>query len=107
MGPFELITDGSELPGVAFAVKKDVPNYTAFDVSRTMRERGWLDPGVPVPGQPRGPRRAAIVVKNGFTMDLAGFLLDDLRNSIEYLGRLTARCPPSPAKVSITERKSP
>jgi glutamate decarboxylase len=98
MGPFELITDGSELPVLAFAVKSDVPNYTAFDVSRTMREHGWLIPAYRFPANREDLAALRIVVKNGFTMDLADFLLADLRTSIEYLGRLTSPLPAEPGE---------
>src|SRR4029450_1459767 len=33
LGPFELITDGSELPVFAFKVRDDVSGFSAFDVS--------------------------------------------------------------------------
>jgi glutamate decarboxylase len=98
MGPFELVTDGTELPVFAFAVKPDVPNYTAFDVSRTMRERGWLIPAYRFPANREDLAALRIVVKNGFTMDLAGFLLDDLRNAVAYLGRLTSPLPAEPGE---------
>jgi glutamate decarboxylase len=42
IGPFELITDGSELPVFAFTLKSEVTNYTVYDVSDRLRERGWL-----------------------------------------------------------------
>ena len=33
LGPFELITDGSELPVFAFKLKDEVDGHSAFDVS--------------------------------------------------------------------------
>src|SRR4051794_27092768 len=49
MGPYQLLTDGSELPVLAFGVKPEVENYTVFDVSARMREFGWLVPAYTFP----------------------------------------------------------
>ncbi len=47
MGPFELLTDGSELPVFAFSLNADVRHYTVFDVSRQLRGTGgWFLPTV-------------------------------------------------------------
>ncbi|MET0831947.1 MAG: hypothetical protein ABWY62_06145, partial [Acidimicrobiia bacterium] len=35
-----------------------------------------------------------VVVKNGFTQDLADFLIDDLTRAVAYLDRLEAPLPP-------------
>ena len=49
LGPFELLTRGDELPVFAFKLKDDVDNYTVFDVSNAMRERGWQLPAYTFP----------------------------------------------------------
>ncbi len=98
LGPFELITDGSELPVLAFALKRDVKHYTAFDVSRAMRERGWLLPAYRFPANREDVAALRVVVKNGFTFDLAEFLLEDLTRVVEYLGRLKGPLPAQPGE---------
>jgi glutamate/tyrosine decarboxylase-like PLP-dependent enzyme len=53
IGPYRLLTEGSELPVFAFTLAPEVQNYTVFDVSARLREHGWLVParhGRPVPG---------------------------------------------------------
>src|SRR5690606_1813712 len=37
LGPFELLTDGSGIPVFAFRLRKDVDNYTVYDVSDALR----------------------------------------------------------------------
>ena len=59
LGPFRLLTRGDELPVFAFTLKRTIDNFTVFDVSTALRERGWLRAGVHVPGEPQGPRGAA------------------------------------------------
>ena len=49
MGPFKLLTDGSELPVFAFALNDDTVPYTVFDVSERLRDRGWLVPAYTFP----------------------------------------------------------
>ncbi len=44
IGPYECLTDGSELPVFAFKLKDNVENYTVYDVSGRLRERGWQVP---------------------------------------------------------------
>jgi glutamate decarboxylase len=92
LGPFALITDGSELPVFAFTVAKSEP-YTVFDVSRFLRERGWLVPAYTFPANCEDVAAIRIVVKNGFTRDLADLLVQDIRTTIDYLCRLAAPLP--------------
>ena len=94
LGPFELITDGSELPVFAFKMRDDVKQYTVFDVSRFLRERGWLVPAYTFPANREDVAALRIVVKNGFTRDLGDFLIEDLNRVIEYLSRLEHPLPP-------------
>ena len=49
LGPFELLTKGDELAVFAFKVRDEVDNFTVFDVSNAMRERGWQVPAYSFP----------------------------------------------------------
>jgi hypothetical protein len=49
IGPYRLVTDGSDLPVFAFTVNPEVKNYTVFDVSARLREQGWLVPACTFP----------------------------------------------------------
>jgi len=44
MGPFRLLSRGDQLPVFAFTTTGDVRTFDVFDVSRRLRERGWLVP---------------------------------------------------------------
>jgi glutamate decarboxylase len=93
MGPFELLTDGSELPVFAFRLREDVTNYTVFEVSRGLRERGWQVPAYTLPADLQDVAVLRIVVRNGFSPDLADILLDDLARVIDDVARLAAPPP--------------
>jgi glutamate decarboxylase len=95
LGPFELITDGSELPVFAFTVKPEA-KFTAFDVSLFLRERGWLVPAYRFPEHRDDIVALRVVVKNGFTHDLADFLVTDLKGVVEFLEKLDHPLPDDP-----------
>ncbi len=96
MGPFELMSDGSELPVFLFRLKKDVKNYTVFDVSAKLREFGWLVPAYSLPADLTNVDGLRIVVRNGMGRDLADSLLDDIDRSLQYLENLDSPLQPNP-----------
>ena len=89
MGPFVLITDGSQLPVVAFRLKDGIDNFTVFDVSRRLRERGWQVPAYTFPANREDLAVLRIVVRNGFSHDLAALFLADLERLLPELERQT------------------
>ncbi len=94
MGPFRMITDGSNLPVIAFALAEEGGNYSVFDVSKLLREGGWLVPAYTFPENREDLAVLRVVVRNGFSQDLADFLVDDLKRAVEYLDKLESRLPP-------------
>jgi glutamate decarboxylase len=87
LGPFELITRGDQLPVFAFKVRDDIDNFTAFDVSSEMRGRGWQLPDYTFPANRTDLAALRVVVRRGFTHDLADLLLDDLRRELPGLAK--------------------
>jgi glutamate decarboxylase len=85
LGPFELLTRGDELPVVAFKLRDNITNYTVFDVSNAVRERGWLLPAYTFPKNRQDLAALRVVVKRGFTYDMADLLVDDLRRVLPRL----------------------
>jgi glutamate decarboxylase len=85
LGPFELITRGDELPVFAFAMKDDVDNYSVFDVSNALRERGWLVPAYTFPENRTDLAALRVVVKRGFSHDVADLLIADLKRQLPRL----------------------
>jgi glutamate decarboxylase len=85
LGPFDLLTRGDELPVFAFTVRKDVGNFTVFDVSAALRERGWLVPAYTFPENRSDLAALRIVVKGGFSHDMADMLVEDLKRQLPRL----------------------
>ena len=110
MGPYWLLSEGSDLPVFAFALKPEVENYTVFDVSDRLRQRGWLVPAYTFPENREDLSVLRIVVRAGMNMEMADLLLDHLRDETEFLESLTRRCParrPRPPGVrALTVKES-
>jgi glutamate decarboxylase len=85
LGPFELLTKGDELPVFAFTLKGGIDNYTVFDVSSALRERGWQVPAYTFPKNREDLAALRVVVRRGFTHDLADLLVSDLQRELPRL----------------------
>jgi glutamate decarboxylase len=90
LGPFRLLTCGDELPVFAFTLRDEVDNYTVFDVSNALRSRGWQVPAYTFPRDREDLAALRIVVRRGFSHDLADLLLADLRRELAVLERQPA-----------------
>jgi glutamate decarboxylase len=91
LGPFRLLTRGDELPVFAFTLADGVDNFTVFDVSNALRERGWQVPAYTFPEHRTDLAALRIVVRQGFGHDMADLLLSDLKRK---LPRLAAQASP-------------
>jgi glutamate decarboxylase len=90
LGPFRLLTRGDELPVFAFTVAEGAGNFTVFDVSSALRERGWQVPAYTFPADRTDLAVLRIVVRRGFTHDLADVLLEDLERALARLRKQAA-----------------
>ncbi|MFF1507372.1 glutamate decarboxylase [Streptomyces sp. NPDC058326] len=87
MGDFRLLTRGDQLPVFAFTTAPDVTSFDVFDVSRRLRERGWLVPAYTFPADREDLSVLRVVCRNGFSADLAGLLVEDLKRLLPELRR--------------------
>jgi glutamate decarboxylase len=85
LGPFELITRGDELPVFAFTLAAEVENFTAFDLSNALRSRGWQVPAYTFPANRTDLAALRVVVRRGFTHDLADLLVADIKRELALL----------------------
>jgi glutamate decarboxylase len=81
---FEVISDGSAIPVVAFRLKGDF-GYTEFDVSAGLRTYGWQVPAYTMPEGAENISVLRVVVREGFSADLARSLLEDLNAVLGHL----------------------
>src|ERR1700712_4176350 len=84
---FELISDGSAIPVVSFKLKGD-RGYTEFDVSHALRAYGWQVPAYTMPDNAADVTVLRVVVREGFSTDLARALKDDALTVLKSLDEL-------------------
>ena len=95
MGLFDIIYDGKGgIPAMSFALKKDVnPGFNLYDLSDRIRIRGWQIAAYSLPPNRQDLVIMRILVRHGFSKDLADLLLDDLNRCIAYFKTHPVRVP--------------
>ncbi len=93
LGPYELLTEGKELPVFAFTLKPEVKNYTVFDVSDRLRMNGWLVPAYTFPANRQDLSVLRIVIRAGMNHDMAELLLCHIREETAELQALDGPLP--------------
>jgi len=94
MAPFELLSDGSDIPVFAWKIKTGYTDkWKLQDLSQLLRVRGWQVPAYPMPDDLSDEWVMRIVVRAGMSEDLANILLNDISFSIDYLDKLTVPLP--------------
>jgi glutamate decarboxylase len=84
---FEVLSDGSAIPVIAFRLAGD-PGYTEFDVSHGLRSAGWQVPAYTMPDNATDIAVLRIVVREGFSADLGRSLHDDMLAALRSLDEL-------------------
>jgi glutamate decarboxylase len=93
IGPYRLVSEGKDLPVFAFGLAPEVQNYSVFDVSDRLRQRGWLVPAYTFPENRQDLSVLRIVVRAGMTRDMADHLIEHLRELTDFLESLDAPLP--------------
>ena len=92
LGPFELLSDGSTIPVFAFRLE-DTSRYSVYDVSERLRMSGWQVPAYTMPPDAEDVAVLRVVVREGFSRDMADLLLADLTQVVEGLEDSPPRAP--------------
>lgn len=98
MGPFKLLSRGDTIPVFAFAMKKS-SHYSVFDISDKFREHGWQVPAYTMPPKVEDLAVLRVVVREGFSRDLADMFLADLSKVVKYFESQTGHKVTEPAPV--------
>ena len=94
MPALELWNDGSDIPVFAWRLRAGhTTNWTLYDLSDRLRMSGWLVPAYPMPDDLSNLTVQRIVVRNGFSRDLADAFLADLKAAVAYLDALDGPIP--------------
>jgi len=85
-GRFDLLNGTQLLPIVAVKQTKK-ENYTVFDISRKLSERGWIVPAYTLPPNAQETAILRMVCKENFSRDLAELLARDITDACEWFER--------------------
>ena len=87
-----IITDGTAIPVLSFEVV-DEPGFTVFDISHELRARGFQVPAYTMPADAEDVAVLRIVLREGFSQDLAYKLATALSEVVEQLRKSNADRP--------------
>lgn len=94
IGPFEVLTDGSDIPVLTWRLKEGfTSNWDLHNLSDHLLSFGWQVPAYPLPPDMEDITIMRIVVRNGFSMDLAHLFLKNLKQAVSFLDSLENPIP--------------
>ncbi len=89
LGDFEFLADGNPktgIPAVCFRMKPGYnPGYNLYELSDRLRQRGWLVPAFSLPAHVEDVVVMRIMVRQGFSMDMAELLVKDMKRAMSFL----------------------
>ena len=89
LGPFDMAFDGNSkngIPAVSWVIKVGTdPGYSLFDLSDRLRTRGWQVAAYTMPANIQDVVVMRVLVRHGFSRDMADMLLEDAKRGIEFL----------------------
>jgi glutamate decarboxylase len=83
LGPFELVSRGTDLPVFGWTLKAGT-HWSLYDLADRLRDRGWQVPAYRMPANRQEMVVQRVVVRNGFTCDLADMLVKDIRRHLDW-----------------------
>lgn len=91
LGTFEFISAGDphkDIPAVCFSLKEGCESgYNLYELSDRLRMRGWQVPAFSLPSHLEKTVVMRVMVRQGFTMDMAGLFLRDFKRELDFLSR--------------------
>lgn len=91
MQPFMNYSDDVVNPLFIWYMKPDVAktaNWTLYDLQDKLSQNGWMVPAYTLPANLESYVVMRIVVRQGFSRDMADMLLGDIRSAVEELNQL-------------------
>jgi glutamate decarboxylase len=102
LGLFEIITDGSDLPVLSWSLR-DGANFTLFELCARLREYGWQVPAYTMAENRTDLVVCRIVVRHGFSHDLARLLLRHVGEVLDAFATEPDRTPSAIAKEGFRQ----
>ena len=102
MGQFTLVSRGDTIPVFAWKLNPGDRNWDLYDLADRLRMRGWQVPAYPMPDDMADLVVQRIVVRLGLSRDLAGLLLDAIKEEVDFLENLDAPIPRERPRSNFT-----
>lgn len=101
IGLFDVLYDGvGGIPGACWMLKKDVnPGFSLYDLTDKLRSRGWQVASYSLPTNCEDMVIQRVLIRHGFSHDMADLLLTDLKSCIDYFEK-------HPVAVAMTEAEA-
>ena len=97
MGDFEFIASGNpekDIPAVCFHFKHpEKADFNLYELSDRLRMRGWQVPAFSLPANVQDIVVMRVMVRQGFTMDMATLLVGDMKRAICHLKKYRSAPP--------------
>ena len=97
LGPFEILYNGDPqhgIPCTSWKLKEGVDHgFTLFDLADRLRTKGWLVPAYTMPANREDLAIQRILVRQGFSRDLAELLMADYRDALSHFDRHPVSSP--------------
>jgi glutamate decarboxylase len=102
LGPFEVIYDGrGGIPALAWKLRENGnAGFTLFDLADRLRTTGWQVPAYTLPPNRQDLAVQRVLIRHGFSRDLARQLLGDYRRALQHLSEHPVTKPLSAAQAS-------
>ena len=85
MGYFDILYNGrGGLPGACWTLKKEIKDFSLYDITDKIRSRGWQIASYPLTGSAKDITVQRVLIRHGFSRDMADLLIDDYKRSIDY-----------------------
>ena len=79
------MTERAEFPGLCWELKDPVSSsFTLYEFADRLRERGWLVPAYSMPPNREDLVIQRILVRHGFTREMADELLVEMKAALEH-----------------------
>jgi len=104
LGPFEMLYGGdpkSGIPALSWKLKEGQEHgFTLYDLADRLRTRGWLVPAYSMPANREDLVVQRILVRHGFSRDLASLLMNDYRAALDHFKKHPVAKPLSAEEAS-------
>ena len=84
-GYFVIMNETQRIPVVALTLDKRAKNFSEFDISQKVRERGWVLSAYTMPPDAQEVRSLRVVVRPHLNLTVIDSLADDIINACKYL----------------------